>query len=26
VLALSPSVDASRAGCWHGFITNGQVR
>ncbi len=25
-LTLSPSVDASRAGCWHGFITNGEVR
>lgn len=24
-LSLSPSVDASRSGDWHGFITNGQV-
>lgn len=25
-LTLSPSVDASRAGCWHGFVRNGEVR
>lgn len=25
-LTLSPSVDASRAGCWHGFLQNGEVR
>lgn len=25
-LTLSPSIDASRAGHWHGFITNGEVR
>lgn len=25
-LTLSPSVDASKAGHWHGFITNGEVR
>lgn len=25
-LSLSPSVDASKAGHWHGFITNGEVR
>jgi hypothetical protein len=25
-LTLMPSVDASRAGHWHGFITNGQVQ
>jgi hypothetical protein len=25
-LTLSPSVDASRAGCWHGFIRNGEAR
>lgn len=25
-LTLSPSVDASRAGCRHGFVTNGEVR
>lgn len=24
-LSLSPSVDASAAGCWHGFVANGQV-
>jgi hypothetical protein len=24
-LSLSPSVDASRAGCWHGFLTNGAI-
>lgn len=25
-LTLHPSVDASPAGCWHGFIRNGEVR
>jgi hypothetical protein len=25
-LTLSPSVDASRAGCWHGFLTAGEIR
>lgn len=25
-LSLTPSVDASRASCWHGFVTNGEVR
>jgi Family of unknown function (DUF6527) len=24
-LTLSPSIDASRSGHWHGFITNGEV-
>lgn len=24
-LSLTPSVDASKAGHWHGFITNGQI-
>jgi hypothetical protein len=24
-LTLSPSVDASAAGCWHGFVTNGEA-
>ena len=24
-LSLTPSVDASRAGCWHGFVTNGAI-
>jgi hypothetical protein len=24
-LTLSPSVDASKVGHWHGFITNGEV-
>jgi hypothetical protein len=24
-LTLQPSVDASRVGHWHGFITNGQI-
>lgn len=24
-LSLTPSVDASEGGCWHGFITNGEV-
>jgi len=25
-LSLTPSVDASKYGHWHGFITNGEVR
>jgi hypothetical protein len=25
-LSLTPSVDASASGHWHGFITNGEVR
>jgi len=25
-LTLSPSVDASAWGCWHGFITGGEIR
>lgn len=25
-LTLSPSVDASASGHWHGFITNGEVK
>lgn len=25
-LTLTPSIDASKAGCWHGHITNGDVR
>jgi hypothetical protein len=25
-LTLTPSVDASGVGCWHGFIENGEVR
>lgn len=25
-LTLSPSVDASRIGCWHGFVQNGEAR
>lgn len=25
-VSLYPSVDASKAGCWHGYITNGEVR
>jgi hypothetical protein len=25
-LTLSPSIDASPAGHWHGFIQNGEVR
>lgn len=25
-LTLFPSIDASKAGHWHGFITSGQVR
>jgi hypothetical protein len=26
VLTLTPSIDASRRGHWHGFITGGEVR
>lgn len=25
-LTLAPSIDASRAGHWHGFIQNGEIR
>lgn len=25
-LTLSPSVDASAAGHWHGFVSNGEIR
>jgi hypothetical protein len=25
-LTLTPSIDASAAGHWHGFITNGEIR
>jgi hypothetical protein len=25
-LSLIPSVDASKSGHWHGFITNGEIR
>jgi hypothetical protein len=25
-LSLSPSIDASKAGHWHGFIMNGEIR
>lgn len=25
-LTLTPSVDASKHGHWHGFITNGEIR
>jgi hypothetical protein len=25
-LTLTPSIDASKSGHWHGFITNGEVR
>ena len=25
-LSLSPSIDASASGHWHGFVTNGEVR
>lgn len=25
-LTLSPSVDASRSGCWHGFVQGGEIR
>jgi hypothetical protein len=24
-LTVTPSIDASKSGCWHGFITNGQI-
>jgi hypothetical protein len=24
-ITLSPSLDATRAGHWHGFVTNGQI-
>lgn len=24
-ISLTPSIDARRWGCWHGFITNGQI-
>lgn len=26
VLTLTPSIDASHVGHWHGFITNGEVK
>lgn len=26
VLTVSPSIDASASGHWHGFITNGEIR
>lgn len=25
-LTLSPSIDCSKSGHWHGFITNGEIR
>ena len=25
VMSVKPSIDASRSGCWHGFITNGEI-
>lgn len=25
-LTITPSIDASKHGCWHGFITNGEVK
>lgn len=25
-LTLTPSIDASRSGHWHGFVTNGEIR
>lgn len=25
-MTITPSVDASKSGHWHGFITNGEVR
>ena len=25
-MTLTPSIDASKSGHWHGFITNGEVR
>ena len=24
-MTVTPSIDASAAGCWHGFITNGAI-
>lgn len=24
-MTVQPSIDASRSGCWHGFITNGEI-
>jgi hypothetical protein len=24
-LTVVPSIDASACGCWHGFITNGEI-
>jgi hypothetical protein len=24
-VTLTPSIDASAFGCWHGFITNGEI-
>lgn len=24
-LTVTPSIDASASGCWHGFITNGEI-
>lgn len=24
-LTVTPSIDASPSGCWHGFITNGEI-
>lgn len=26
IMSLMPSVDASKAGHWHGFVSNGEVR
>jgi hypothetical protein len=25
-LTLTPSIDASKSGHWHGFVTNGEIR
>jgi Family of unknown function (DUF6527) len=25
-LTLAPSIDASKSGHWHGFITNGEIK
>ncbi len=25
-LTVTPSIDASASGCWHGFITNGEIK
>jgi hypothetical protein len=25
-LSVTPSIDASKSGCWHGFITNGVIQ